>query len=400
MNNSQLTARARTHLQRLCADLPHRGVGSAYNRQATDYFAGVLDSLGWRPRTPQFECIDWTHGKASLWAGGQAYPAEPNPYSLGCDLRAPLIVADSLDALRQLNLDGKIVLLRGELTQAQLAPKDYPFYTVEEHAEIIRLLEGGGTAAVIAATGRDHQMVGNIYPFPFTEDGNFNVPSVYIKDVEGERLAGYAGQEIELNIPAERFPSRGVNVVAQKGPTKGRRAVCAHIDSKLGTPGANDNASGTAVLLLLAELLKDYSGQTGIELVVLNGEDHYSAAGELLYLAENQGRVDEISLAINLDDVGYVKGKNAYTFYGCPDELADHARQVFAAHPDLVEGEQWYQSDHMIFVQSGVPAMAITSDHFVEMMETITHTPQDTIEKVDEERLVKLALALRDLLVG
>ena len=50
-------------------------------------------------------------------------------------------------------------------------------------------------------------------------------------------------------------------------------------------------------------------------------------------------------------------------------------------------------------VQSGVPAMAITSDHFVEMMETITHTPQDTIEKVDAERLVKLALALRDLLV-
>jgi aminopeptidase YwaD len=373
-------------------------VGSAYNRQATDYFAGVLQDLGWGPRTPGFACIDWTHGEVRLLAGGEEYTANPNPYTLGCDRRAPLVTADSLDTLRQLDLDGKIVLLRGELTQVQLAPKDYPFYTVEEHAELIRLLEGGGTAAVIAATGRDPQMVGNIYPFPFTEDGNFNVPSVYIKDVDGERLVGHTGQEIELSIPAERIASSGVNVIAQKGASKRRQVVCAHIDSKLGTPGANDNASGTVVLLLLAELLQAYSGQTDIELVAINGEDHYLAAGELLYLAENQGRMDEISLAINLDDVGYFKGKNAYSFYGCPDGLADHARRVFAAHPDLAEGEQWYQSDHMVFVQSGVPAMAITSDHFVEMMETITHTPQDTIEKVDAERLVKLALALRDLL--
>jgi len=108
--------------------------------------------------------------------------------------------------------------------------------------------------------------------------------------------------------------------------------------------------------------------------------------------------MDQISLAINLDDVGYIRGKIAYSFYGCPDEVAQRARQIFAAHPDLVEGEQWYQSDHMVFVQGGVPAMAITSNRFVEMMETITHTAEDTIEKVDPERLVKLALALRDLL--
>ncbi len=333
MSNTQLTARAQTHLQRLCANLPHRAVGSAYNRQATDYFAGELKALGWQPRSPGFACIDWTYGEANLRLGGQNYPAEPNPYSLGCDVQAPLVVADTLDALRQLDLHGKVVLLRGELTQAQLAPKDYPFYTVEEHAEMIRLLEGGGTAAMIAATGRDPQMVGNIYPFPFTEDGNFNVPSVFIKDVDGERMAGHAGEQVELSIPAERIPSSGVNVVAQKGQSIGRRVVCAHIDSKLGTPGANDNASGAVVLLLLAELLRDYAGETGIELVAINGEDHYSAAGELLYLGENQGRMDEISLSVNLDDVGYIRGKIAYSFYGCPDELAEQVRRSLPLTP-------------------------------------------------------------------
>ena len=398
MSNTELTERAHMHLQRLCAHLPHRAVGSAYNQQATDYFATVLRSLGWEARTPGFECIDWTHGEVSLRAGGEAYTAHPSPYTLGCDLTAPLVVADTLDALRTLDLRGKIALLRNELTRSQLAPKDYPFYSIEEHSEIIRLLEEGGAAAVIAATGKDLAMVGNLYPFPIFEDGNFNVPSAFIKDVDGERLGQYAGEQVELIIPAERIPSSGVNVVAQKGGSQGRRVVCAHIDSKLGTPGANDNASGAVVLLLLAELLRDYTGEAGIELVAINGEDHYLAAGELLYLQENQGKMDEISLAINLDDVGYIKGKLAYSFYGCPDELAGRSRQALAAHPDLAEGEPWYQSDHMVFVQSGVPAMAVTSDHFVEMMETITHTPQDTIEKVDAEKLVRLALALRDIL--
>jgi aminopeptidase YwaD len=153
-------------------------------------------------------------------------------------------------------------------------------------------------------------------------------------------------------------------------------------------------------LLLLAQLLRDYAGGTGVELVALNGEDHYSAAGELHYLRENQGKMGEIVLAINLDDVGYVKGKNTYSFYNCSAEIEKAAQAAFAPHPDLAPGEQWYQSDHMVFVQNGVPAMAITSDRFEEMMHTITHTPQDTIELVDPEKLARLALALRDLVTS
>jgi aminopeptidase YwaD len=397
MNETDLTARARAHLGRLCGNVPHRAVGSAWNHQATDYFAGVLRSLGWETRTPQFECIDWEAGETRLRAGEDTFKAYPSPFTLGWQGIAPLVAAGSLEELRPLDLSGKICLLHGELTAAQLAPKDYPFYSVEEHQEIIRLLEGGGALAVIAATGRDLQMVGNLYPFPLFEDGNFNVPSCYITDVDGERLLGYVGQEIKLSIEAQRLPSRGCNVNAIKGDPSRRIVVCAHIDSKIGTPGANDNASGVVALLLLAELLRDYRGENGVELVALNGEDHYSAAGELLYLRENQGKLGEILLAINLDDVGYIKGKNAYSFYNLPAELEQAVRSAFALHPDLAPGEQWYQSDHMVFVQNGVPAMAVTSDRFEEMMQTITHTPQDTIELVDPAKLARLALALRDL---
>jgi aminopeptidase YwaD len=400
MTEQQLADHAVEYLQRLCVDLPHRAVGTFYNRQATEYFAGVMRSLGWETRTPQFDCIDWTHGEVRLTAGGESYAAYPSPYTLGCDVRAPLVVASTLAELQSLDQSGKIVLLRGELAQGQLMPKNFPFYNPEEHQAIYRSLEQGGALAVIAATGRDPVMVGSLYPFPIFEDGDFSIPSAYIKDVDGERLAAFSGGRVELSIQAERIPAVGHNVNAWKGAAGNRKiVVCAHIDSKLGTPGANDNATGTVVLLLLAELMKDYSGQTGIELVAINGEDHYLAAGEILYLNENQGRLDEIKVAINLDDVGYTKGVNEFSFYECSPEIEAAVSESLASYPGIVKGEQWYQSDHMIFVQNGVQAVAVTSDRVEEMMREFTHTEGDTVDRVDPDKLVTLALALQDLLL-
>jgi len=180
----------------------------------------------------------------------------------------------------------------------------------------------------------------------------------------------------------------------------GRRIVlCAHIDAKDGTPGALDNATGIAFLLLLAELLENYSGNLGIEIVALNGEDHYSAQGQKEYVKSNEERFSEIILAINIDVAGYIQGNSAYSMYGCPDDIARLVHKAFSLYACVIEGELWYQSDHMIFVQNRVPALAITSDQFVELSTYITHTPKDSPELVDCEMIINLALALRDLLV-
>ena len=170
------------------------------------------------------------------------------------------------------------------------------------------------------------------------------------------------------------------------------------MDAKDDTPGALDNAAGVIVLLLLAELLKDYDGEMGIELVPFNGEDHYSAAGEIAYLKANEGRLNEILLNINIDAAGYHGKKNVYSLYESSEELASLIRDTFAANKTLAKGEPWYQGDHMVFAMQGVPALAITSEGFMEIETKFAHTPADRPELVDCAQLVEVANALWELL--
>jgi aminopeptidase YwaD len=130
----------------------------------------------------------------------------------------------------------------------------------------------------------------------------------------------------------------------------------------------------------------------------MNGEDYYAVPGQRLYVAANEGRFEEIVLGINLDDVGYHRGRNAYSLYGCPDALGAAVRDTFAQHNCLIKGEPWYQGDHMLFVLNSTPALAVTSELMLELMATITHTGDDTPETVDVGKLAALAFAVRDLI--
>jgi len=262
----------------------------------------------------------------------------------------------------------------------------------------ILLRKRAHTPVIVAATGHNPELAGALYPFPLLEDGDFNIPAAHMKDIDGECLAVHAGQAVELMMEARRIPATGSSVIACKGNDPTRRVVvCGHINAKAYTPGALDNAAGATVLLLLAELLKEYDGRLTVELVLFNGEDHYSAAGQKEYVRRNQGRFGEIRLAVNLDGLGWRDSATAYSFYECPSELEDSIQSVFGGYEELVEGSTWPQSDHMIFAMNGCPALAITTEKFAELEHDIAHTEKDIPALVDPAKLVTTARALGEL---
>ncbi|MCJ7530443.1 MAG: M28 family peptidase [Anaerolineales bacterium] len=398
-----LSEKAEKYLQRLCLEIPNRCVGSKGNRAATEIFAEGVASFGFKTECPEFDCVDWTHNGARLTVNHEPFDIFVSPYSLGCHLSAPLAVVSTVEELETVEAANKIILARGNIAKEQLMPKNFPFYNPDEHKRIIHLLETKAPQAIIASTSRNPELAGGLNPFPLIEDGDFDIPSVYMTEEEGNKLIKHAGKGISLDILSKRSPAKGYNVIARKVADSGRKVVlCAHIDthnSKDSTPGALDNASGVVVLLLLAELLENYNGRLGIEIVALNGEEYYSSLGEVQYLKSNQGRFNEIFLNINLDLVGYYQGNTAYSLYDCPDDIVKSIRKAFSTQKDIVEGEPWYQGDHMIFTQKQVPALAITSSQFMELLTNIAHTAQDRPELVDCSKLTHVAKALHGLLL-
>jgi len=217
----------------------------------------------------------------------------------------------------------------------------------------------------------------------------------------GKEIAAKNGEVFKLTFQAERIPSTANNVILRTNQIYNRKiVVCAHIDAYEDTPGASDNASGTVVLLLLAEMFKKYDESICIELVAFNGEDHYSAGGQMDYLSRYGSEIESILLAINVDDVGYKNGKTAFSFYECNNELQHKICSVFNNYEDLVKGEPWYNGDHMIFVQNGKPSLAFTSQKMPELMATITHTQRDTADIIDIAKLVEIARALKYVIIN
>lgn len=399
MEKTMLSQLADHYLNYLCTTIPNRRVGTVGNRAAASFIADQFQKSGFSIETPTFDCLDWSQDGAQLSVAEIPFEVQVSPFSLGCQVQAELVVAATLDELEQVQAEGKILLLSGELAKVQLMPKNFPFYNPEEHKEIIRLVEGSHPAALVCATGRNPELAAAIYPFPLFEDGDFNIPSVFMTEVEGARLVNWVNQTATLDIRAQRSPATGCNVIARKGAQAGKRLVLtAHFDTKDGTPGALDNAAGVTTLLLLAELLQGFSGTPGVEIVAINGEDHYAAPGEIQYIRMNVETLKDIYLNINLDGLGYREGNTAFSMYQCQPALESHIRQVLGTFPGLTEGEAWYQGDHMVFVQNDLPALAFTSEQMAPLWAEIAHTPKDLPELVDGEKLVEVALALQELI--
>ena len=395
MKENHLLEKAEHYLNKFCFEISGRCVGSDGNRAATDFFRNTISKFNFDIEYPDFDCMDWSENGAKLSVDDQSFEVFVSPYSNGCDIQAPLCIASTVEELKAINPADKIIVLYGEIAKEQLMPKNFPFYNPKEHQEIIQLLESKSPNAIISVTTRNPELAGGVYPFPLIEDGDFDIPSVYMTEDEGKKLLKFEGRFVTLKSIATRKAAKGHNVIARKGKKSNKKIFfCSHIDGKMGTPAAIDNATGAIVLLLLAELVKDYSNKYQIEIVPFNGEDYYNCPGQIQYLAQNKDALSDILLAINLDGVGYNKGKTAFSTYECPQELDKIITNIFSKEEELIEGEPWYQGDHSIFLQNQIPAVAIITEKITEIFTYISHTPKDNPDIVDCEKLVKIARAL------
>jgi aminopeptidase YwaD len=375
-------------LQTLAVDIGARPTGSTANQRAEAAIAEALAAAGLDVERQPFDCRDWSLESVTLSVGGVAVPVSANPFCPATDVDEHVVFASTLGELAETRFDGAIVALTGSLTAEPLFPRNFPFVTVEEHQSTLDLLDAGNPAAVICVS----PMTTN--PAPVIEDGDFCLPSVTVPG-PAETLLRRAGQA-HLRVRSAVRPSTGANVIARRRGTDPRPVViCAHFDTKPGTPGALDNAAGVAALLAAAWAAREANPALTLEFIAFNGEDYYASSGQVAYLERSGVSMGDIRLVINLDGVGLRGSANTVALFGA--EALEPAIRLAMDNTGLVETEPWPQGDHMLFAMRGVPCIALTSDGIFDLLDSVIHTPHDTMDGVDTTSIGHVASFIETL---
>ena len=392
-NKNELLKQIKHYIYELSVNIGERPTGSAANHRTENYIKQVFLRNEFQVQLQEFGCINWEKSQTTLKVGNTEVYVEPSPYSLPCDVQASIQVIENIFQLEKAELAGKIAVLRGELTQEPLMPKNFRFYNPEHHQKIIKLLEEKNPVAILTRSLNDKDLI------PVFEDGDFDIPSAVIS-TNDEDLVIKSNLPVYLKINTERKKATGANVIARKSQTcQNKFVVTAHFDTKPGTPGALDNATGVATLLVLSEMLKDTTAVAAdIELVAFNGEDYFSTPGQMAYLDTYGDECNRIKLAINCDGLGLNNSKTGISLMECSEDYIDLLESIRQNFSNIEQLLPWYQGDHMIFTSVGVPSLAITSTGIFGLMDNVIHTENDRPNLINPELIREVCFFVQEVI--
>ena len=170
------------------------------------------------------------------------------------------------------------------------------------------------------------------------------------------------------SVSQQCYRPEACSVIADKAGTSGKVIMLmAHMDSVgKNFAGADDNASGTAVLLEVARVLKDYSNKHTLRFFVTNGEEGglYGAEHYAKVLKAN-GEIKNMILSINMDMVGYNKnGIVELETDSKYETLANWFATLASSYTTLkskITIGAWGR-DHVPFIKADVPTLLTIED--------------------------------------
>ncbi|MEM7539423.1 MAG: M28 family peptidase, partial [Chloroflexota bacterium] len=246
------------HLSHLAGAIGCRLIGTAGNHAAADYIEQVFTNANLAVRRQTYPCPAWKVEECNLTVAGFVRIASANTFSPFCDIRAKLAIVrtvEELEAADPAYISERILFMCGELTTDPIMPLvDHAVYLPERDKKIGLLLREKHPKAVLTVS-----MAEGYTPL-LLEDHCLDIPSATMPaDVFAEILRrGDEHSSAWLTINSEMSQGETSNVIGlhqcTANPQDSRRIIiCAHYDTKHGTPGAWDNASGVAALLQLAQ---------------------------------------------------------------------------------------------------------------------------------------------------
>ena len=241
-----------------------------------------------------------------------------------------------------------------------------------------------------------------------------------------QEFKSYGYEPAEQVYTMENRPYR--NIIAIK-PGKDKKdkiiIICAHYDSVLGSPGADDNASGVAALLELARLFSQLDLNKTLKFIAFTNEEPpfylTEYMGSFRYAKEAKKRRENIEAVLCLESIGFYsdnKSSQSYPF-GLSLFYPDKANFI-AVVSNLSSGyllkrivgefkkasnfpveyliapiflaEAISFSDHWSFWEFGYRAVVVTDTAFYR--NPYYHTPQDTPGNINYKNMLEVIRGL------
>jgi aminopeptidase YwaD len=369
------------HVTHLSETIGSRPAGAPSTATAATYIADRLAAFGYQVQRQDFTFPDFEDRVSELVAGEEPLPAAAMINSASGDVSGPLVFAGygrAEDFPRR--IDGAVALVeRG----AQVTFRDK-----------VAAARGAGAVAVVIYNSTEPEFNGSL-------QAPSEIPALAISGASGQHLRQRLGAgpltvrvQVEAGVsqrPAQnvvaRLPREPGGAVAERGGEARTVVVGAHFDSVPAGPGANDNASGTGLLLELARVVAanpDLAPGLDVVFVAFDAEEigllgsaHYVAS---LPAASRQG----VWAMLNFDMVGVgdslrIGGDATLT------ALAEDAAREQGATLGRISNSLSGASDHASFIAAGIPGL-----FFYVSDDPNYHTAGDVAAHVSPARLQQM----------
>lgn len=224
------------------------------------------------------------------------------------------------------------------------------------------------------------------------------------------REAGYQPTRYEYHARGKSFANIEAEIRGQDSPHE-IIIIGAHYDTARGSPGANDNGSGVAALLVLARSFANKRSSRSLRFVAFTNEERpflrTALMGSRVYARQCRERAENIIAMLSLETMGYCSQKSGsqwLSFFGAlypsrgdyivfvanpsSKELLKNVTQSFrrqtdiswqtATLPSFSPGAK--SSDHWSFWKEGYPALMVTDT--APFRYPHYHKPSDTPDKL------------------
>ncbi len=354
---------ALAHLRHIALEIGERVAGSSGEVAVAEYVMAELESYGYDVELQpfEFEGNRFPNGRVSL--GETVFDGIALNGSVEGEASGRLIYAGlgAEDELAAVDATGAIVVTdRGVVT----------------FGDKYRNAVAAGAAGLIVINDVEGPLVAGTLGIDASH------PVVGVSQEQGVQLPDAIELGMSATVNAEGRISESVNVLARVNGARCDVLVGGHHDSVPGTQGANDNASGVALVLEIARAMAADGLDERMCFATFGGEESGLFGSRVM--AADLRESGEPTVMVNLDVTGR----------GLPVEAIGDADLIAMA---LRIGEELgietipsnlppnAGSDHLSFSQAGGRVLFFASSDFTDI-----HTPRDTFDRIEPEAVAQV----------